>query len=147
MTNGTHDGKHFDIPVVVYGLHAVRLQVEVVDHIHVFDVGGRRLVRDIHGVFQRKIPDGEGFKLRIARLHAAFVFVIKLPKTRRKFSAVGARGVYDNQRTRRFDVRILAVAFVGHNRIDVGGIPFREPVHINLNAARFQLVLYAIADG
>ena len=66
--------------------------------------------------------------------------MIKLPETRRKFPAVGSRGVYDNQRTRRFDVRIFAVAFVGHNRIDVGGITFREPVHINLNAARFQLV-------
>ena len=40
--------------------------MEGIDHIHVIQVGGGRLIGQVHRVLQGQVPDGEGLKLGIA---------------------------------------------------------------------------------
>ena len=49
-----------------------------VNHINVIKVCRCSLIGKIYGVFERKIPDREGFKLCVARLVAPLIFMIKL---------------------------------------------------------------------
>ena len=114
--------------------------MEVVNHINVLDIGGRRLVGDIDGMFQRQIPYRECFELRISRFNSPLVFVIELSETGCEFSAVWSGCVHDDERTRRFDIRIFSVSFVGNNRIDVRGIPFGKSVQIYFYSPRLEFV-------
>jgi hypothetical protein len=42
--------------------------VEVVHHVDVLEVAGRRFVSHIYKMFERKIPDRESLELRITRV-------------------------------------------------------------------------------
>ena len=50
----------FHVAVVVHGRLVVRLQMEGVDHVHIVQIGGGRLIGQVHGVAERQVPDGEG---------------------------------------------------------------------------------------
>ena len=78
LKQATKDGEGLDIAVVVDRRFTMSLQVEVVNHVDVIQVHGGRLVGDIYGVIQRKIPDREGLKLCVSRGHSALVIVVEL---------------------------------------------------------------------
>ena len=89
LEDGVQHGEDLDVAVVVDRGLAVRFQVEVVNHIHVVEVGRSGLVSHVDGVLQGDIPDGEGLELGIARLHAAPVLVVELTETDCHLSAAG----------------------------------------------------------
>ena len=112
LHHGFEHGECFDVAVVVDGGLAVRLQMERVDDVRVVEVGGGGLVRDVHGMVQRKIPDGERLVFGVAGVDAALVLVVELRQARGEFAGAGAgRGDYD-ERSGGLDVVVLAVSVV-----------------------------------
>ena len=68
LEHGLQHREDLHITVVVDGGHAIGLQMEGVDHVHVVQIGGGRLVGEVDRVVQGQVPDGEGLKLGIAGL-------------------------------------------------------------------------------
>ena len=64
------------------------------------------------GVFKGKIPNGEGLKLRVARLNAALMLVVKLRRQVAIFAAAGPGAVTTTRGARRLNVIVAAVALV-----------------------------------
>ena len=136
--HGCQDGEDLHIPVVVDGGGAVSLQMERVDHIHVVQISSGRLVCEVDGVLQGKIPDGEGFKLGIAGLDAPFVVVIQLGQAGGHFTAARSGCGDHHQFPGGFDVFIAAIALVADDMSNVGGIAFNGIMVINLDAQRLE---------
>ena len=86
--------------------------MEWVNHVDVVKVCRCCLVCDVHRVLQRKIPNRECLKLRIARSYAVLVLVIELAKTYSHLAAARARCGHDNQRTLGLYVVVLSEAVV-----------------------------------
>ena len=106
----------------------------VVDHIHVVQIGGSRFVRDVDGVRKGKVPNREGFKLRITCFHAALIFVIKLGKASRHFTASGTGGGNHYQTAFRRDVFVSSVAFFAYDFRYVRRVSFNGVVLVYGNA-------------
>ena len=70
-------------------------------------------------MLERNIPYRERFKLCVARLDTALVFVIELRKAGCHFSAAGTGGSYNNKLSARLYVIIFTVAAVAHNFCDI----------------------------
>ena len=66
--DGIKNREYLNIPVVADGCRAVSFEIEGVDHIDIVKVGCCRLIGQIDGMLQRKIPDGECFEFRIPGL-------------------------------------------------------------------------------
>ena len=110
--------------------------MERVNHIHVVQVGCRRLIGDIDRMLERQIPNRERFKLRIARLHAALMLVIQLREAGRHLSAARTRRSHDDERARRFNIIVPAISFVADNQANVGGIVGDSVLTVNLQSQR-----------
>ena len=65
--------------------------MEGVNHVDIAEVGSSGFVSHIDRVLQRQIPHGEGLKLGVARLNAAFVLVIKLAQANGHLAASRTR--------------------------------------------------------
>ena len=117
--HGAQHGEDFDITVVIHRQLVVGLQMEGVDHVYIVQVGGRGFVGDVHRMLQRQIPDGEGFKFRIARAHTVPVFVVQLGQAGGHLPAARSGRGDHHQRARGGNVIILAVAVLAD---DVGDV-------------------------
>ena len=124
------------VAVVVDRGDAVGFQMEWVDHIHVVQVRGRRLVGEVDRVLERQVPDREGFKLRVARLDPALVLVVELGKAGRHLAAAGSRSGHDDQRARRFDIVVAAVALVADDELEVRRVVGDAVMAVDLQAHR-----------
>ena len=102
--------EYLNIAVIIHGGPAICLQMERVDHVHIIQICRGRFISQIHRMLERKVPDGEGLELGIARVNSARVFVIQLGEAGRHLAASGTGSRYDNQGPGRFDIIILAVS-------------------------------------
>ena len=110
--------------------------MERIDHVHVVQVRGRGLVGEVDRVLERQVPDREGLKLRIARLHAALVLVIQLAQAGGHLAAARAGRGHDDQRAGGFDVVVAAIALVADDEADVRGIVRDGIMAVYLQAQR-----------
>ena len=121
--------------------------MEGVDHIHVVQVCCCRFIGQIYRMTQRDIPDGEGFKLRIARLYPSFVLMVQLRKAGRHLAAAGAGCCQHHQRTLCFNIIIFAKAFFAYDQRDIGRIAFDGVMFINLDPQSFQFLFISHHAG
>ena len=130
--------EYFDIAVVIHRLYAVCFKVERVYAVDIVQIGGRRLICYVYGVFKRKIPDREGFELRIPRLYAVHMLVIELGKAGRHFAAAGAGSRDDNEPARGFYVIVSAQALFAYDKLDVGGVSLDGIMLVRRHAELFE---------
>ena len=135
---GAQHGEDLHIAVVVDGRLPVSLKVERVDHIHVVEIGGRRLIGEVHGVLERQIPDGEGLELGIAGCNAVLMLMVELAEAGRHLAAAGTRRGDDHKGVRRFDIIVFAEAFVTDDMGNVGGVACDGIVAVVFDAELFQ---------
>ena len=126
--------ENFDIAVVIDGCLSVCLQVERVNHIDIRKICRRCLIGEVDGMLERKIPDREGFKLRIAGLHAALMLLINLGKAGCHLAGAGAGGSDDNKLAGGLNVLVASVAIAAENQRNVGGISLNHIVKIAADA-------------
>ena len=126
--------ENFDIAVVIDGRLSVCLQVERVNHIDIRKICRRCLIGEVDGMLERKIPDREGFKLRIAGLHAALMLLINLGKAGCHLAGTGAGSSDDNKLAGGLNVLVASVAIAAENQRNVGGISLNHIVKIAADA-------------
>ena len=134
-----HSIKHrenFYITVIVYCSFSVCLQMVGVYHINIIKVGGCGLISKIDRRFKGNVPNRKGFKLGISRLYTTLIFVIKLRKAYRHFSASRSGGCNNHQRTLCFNKIVLAEAVITYNKGYICRIILYRIVLINLNTER-----------
>lgn len=93
--------------------------MEGVDHVDVIKVCGCGFVCQIYGVFERDIPDGEGFELCIACGGAALMLMIELAQAGCHLATAGTRCGYDNKAALGLYVIVLAEAILGYYKLHV----------------------------
>ena len=113
--------------------------MERVDHVHIVKVCGGSLICHVYRVLQRQVPDGEGLKLRIARLDAALVVMVELRKAGCHLSASRSRSRYHDKFSLCLDIVILSVALVAYDERDVRGISGYGIMVIDLDPEALQL--------
>lgn len=78
LQNFFDNREDFEIAIIADGGLTIFFEVKIIDHVLVGNVSSGGFVGKIDGVFERKIPDGEGFKFGIAGFDAALMFVVEL---------------------------------------------------------------------
>ena len=134
-------GENLNIPVVVDRCLAVRFQMVRVDHVHIAQIRRGGFIGYVHRVFQRQVPDREGFELRVSGLDPPAVFLIQLAQAGRHLSAAGARRGHQHQRARRFDIIVLAESLVAHDVIDIRRISGNRIMPVGPDLQRIQPLL------
>ena len=84
---------------------------------------------------ERKVPDRETLELRVSGETTLAIFVVDLVEAGRKLAGAGTRRRDDDNRTLDWNKRILAVALIRDDGIDVGRIAESLAVEIALDAA------------
>ena len=115
--------------------------MEGVDHVHVVQIGGRRLVGEIDRVIEREIPDRERLKFRISGALAALVVMVELGEARCHFAAAGAGRGDNDERAGRFDKIALAEAVGRDDQREVCGVIGDEIVAIDRHVERLEPLL------
>ena len=141
LEHGVEHGENLHVAVVVDGRHAVGLEVEGIDHVHVVQIDGRGLVGEVHGVAQRQVPDRERLEFGITRAHAALVLVVELAQAGGHLAAAGAGRSHDDEAARRLDVVVAAEAVVADDARDVGRVVRNDVVAVYADAERLEPVL------
>ena len=141
LEHGVEHGEDLHVAVVVDGRHAVGLEVEGVDHVHVVQIDGRGLVGEVHGVAQRQIPDRERLKFGITRAHTALVLVVELAQAGGHLAAAGAGRSHNDEAARRLDVVVAAEAVVADDARDVGRVVRDDVVAVYADAEHLEPVL------
>ena len=131
--DGVQHGEYLDVAVIVDGSFAIGLQMEMVDHVHIVQVGSCSLVS--HGMLQWNVPDGERLELGVAGLDATAVLVVELRQAHRHLSASWAGCRNHHERTCGLHVVVLAESFFRVDKLYVGGIALDEIVVIHLYLA------------
>ena len=121
--------------------------MEGIYHIHIVQICGSRLVCQIDGMLERKIPYRKCLELRISCLDAAQIFMIELGEAGRHLARAGTGSRHHDERTRGFDIFIATEAvfadYIGYIvRISVDRI-----VTVYLDAEGLQLVLKKLDGG
>ena len=147
LHHGLQHGEDLNVAVVVDGGLAVGLQVERVDGVRVVQVHGGRLVRHVHRVLQRQVPNGERLVLRVAGLDAALVLVVQLRQARGHLARAGAGGRYHHQRVRGFHELVFAVAFRRHDARRVVRVAGDGVVQVAFHAQAFQAMAERLRGG
>ena len=132
-------GEGVDVAVVVDRLDAVGLLVVRIDHVLVVQVDRRRLVGDVERMVQGKVPHRERLELRVAGGLAHAVLVVDLRQARRELPGARTRRRHDHDRSLGLHVLVLAVAHVGHDRVDVRRIAGGLVVVVDPDAAALEL--------
>ena len=140
-------GKDLHIAVVVDGRDAIGLKVEGIDHVHIVEVGGRRLIGEVDGVLERQVPNGEGLELRIARRNAVFVLVVELGEAGGHLAAAGSGRSDDDERVRGLDVVVPPEALVADDVGNIRGIARDGVVTVVLHAERIEALQKGIGGG
>ena len=138
--NRTDDRETLDVAVIIDRRLSVRLQVVRVDHIDVAEVRRRGFVCDVDRVAEGQVPDREGLKFCIAGADAPLILVIQLRQAGRQLPAARPRRRHDDERLRGLDVRVGAVAFIGHDDIDFRRVALRLMMNVRPQAVIFQLI-------
>ena len=89
-------------------------------------------------MLQRKVPDGEGFKLRISGFDTTLAFGIKLTEADSHLATAWTWSCHDDQRTCRLDIVIAAKALVGVYQLNVIGIALDVVMVISADAKMLQ---------
>src|SRR5699024_1277910 len=147
LKHGGEDGEDLHVPVIVHRGLPVGGQVEGVDHVHIPQVGGGGLVGQVHRVLEGQVPDGEGLKLGVARLHAPLVLVVQLGQAHRHLAAAGAGGGDHHQRPLGLDIVVFAVALVADDEGGVVGVTGNGVVEVGLDAQVFHPALEGVGGG
>ena len=121
--------------------------MEGVDHVHIREVGGCRLVGEVDRVGEGQIPDGEGLKLGVARLDAALVVVVELREAGCHLAAAGAGRGDNDQRALGLDIVVLAVALLAGDQLCVGGVTGDRIVAEDAHAEVFQPLDEGVCGG
>ena len=140
LKQGVEHGENLHVAIVVDRRVAVGFEVERVDHVHVVEVGSGGFVGDVHGVFQRQVPHGEGLELGVSGADAALVFVVELRKAGGHFSAPRAWRGDDDELARGFHVVVFAESLVRGDELDVVRIAVDGVVDVAFDAESFQSV-------
>ena len=138
--------ENFDIAVVIDGCLSVCLQVERVNHIDIRKICRRCLIGEVDGMLERKIPDREGFKLRIAGLHAALMLLINLGKAGCHLAGTGAGSSDDNKLAGGLNVLVAPIAIAAENQRNVGRISLNHIVKIAADAELFEALAEVICS-
>ena len=131
---GVQHGENFRVAVVADSNSSVCFKVEGVDDVDVVQVGRGGFVSNVDGMFERKVPHGEGLKLGISGLNAPPVLVIELAQTHRHLSASGAGRCDDYKRTCGLHIVIASETLFAVYERHVVGIAFDGVVQENLHA-------------
>ena len=134
LHHGLEHREDLNVAVVVDGGFPIRLKMERIDGVGVVQVDGCSLIRHIHRVLERKVPNGEGLVLRVARLDAALVLMVELGEARGHFAGAGAGGGDHYQGVRGFHELVFAVAFRRDDARRIVGIPGDGVVQVALDA-------------
>ena len=118
-----------------------------VDHIHIVQVCGGCLIRQIDGVLQRQIPHGEGLELGIAGLTATTVLVVHLGQADCHLAAAGAGCGDHSQRTSGLYILIAAQTLIADYPCHIGRISGDGVVTVNAQTQLLQLLLELLGRG
>ena len=121
--------------------------MEGVNHNHILEIYCCCLIGNIDRMFQRNVPDWKGFELWIACRPTPLVLVIELAEAGGQFTTIRSWRRHDNNLLCRFDVRILAIAFLANNCLYVGRVAFCLPMDINLDSPPFQFMYKDFSRG
>src|SRR5690554_5380031 len=116
-------------------MFAICRELEVVDLIHIADIGCCRLVGHIHRVIDRKVPNRKGLEFSISTLETVPIIVIQLTETGGKFSTPWSRRGNNNHGMLSLYVGVRSISFITDIRIDVGWIPIGRLMRIDLDLA------------
>ena len=141
LKHSRQDGEYLHVPVVVNGGLPVGLEMEGVDHVHVVQVGGGRLVGQVHRVLEGQVPDGEGLKLGIAGSDAPLVLVVELAQAGGHLAAARAGGGDHHQGAGGLHIVVLAKAIVRDDLGNVVGIAGNGIVAVHPHAQALQPLL------
>ena len=142
LEEAVQDREDFDVTVVVDRLDPVRLQVEGINHVDVVEVGGGRLVGDVHRVIQRNVPDREGLPLRVPRLDPALVVVVQLRQAGRHLAGARAGSRHNDEVAAGLHVLVGAVALVRDDALDVRGVAGDREVAVDADAELLEALLH-----
>ena len=131
----------FDVTVVVNRRLAVSFQVERVNHVHVVQVSRCSFVSEVDRVLERDVPNRERFKLGIASLDTALVFMINLREADSHLSTTRTRSGHHHEFARSFNKFILAITVIAHHERDVARITGNRIMAIDLESKAFELFL------
>ena len=143
LEDGVEHGEYLYVAVVVDGYLVVRLQMERVNHVDVVQVCRSSFVGDIHRVFERQRPYGEGLELGVPCLHSALVLVVQLGEAYGHLSRTGTRSSDDDKRAFCLYVIVLAETIVAGNEVDVMWITVYKVMVVSL----YSLSLQTLAEG
>ena len=121
--------------------------MEGVDHVDVVEVGGGRLIGQVHRVLEGQVPDGEGLELGVARLHPPLILVVELAEAHRHLAAAGAGGGDHHQGAGSLHVLVLPVALVADDERDVSRIARNGVVEVDPDAQPLQSAAEGVGGG
>ena len=145
--HGLQHREDLHVPVVVDRGHAVGLQMEGVDHIHIVQVGRGGLVGQVHRVLEGQVPDREGLKLGIAGLNAPLVLMVELAEAGGHLAAAGAGGRDHHQGTAGLNVFVAAEALLRDDQRNVGGIIGDDVVEVDRDTQGLQALFELVRDA
>ena len=132
--------ENLNIAVVVHRGFPVGFQVEGINHVHIVQVGSCGLIGDVDRVIERQVPDGKGFKLGVARLHAALMFLIQLAQTYGHLAAARPRCGDQHQWAGGFDIFVAPEAVIADDLLHVVGVSLDGKMTEHTHAQAFQTV-------
>ena len=144
---GVEDGENLDVAVVVDGRGSVCLKMEGVDHVHVVEICGCGLVRNVYRVLEGKVPDGEGLKLGVSGLDAAFHLLVELAQAHCHFSAARAGSRNNYQRAGGLHIAVLAETLFRVDQGHVFGISFDGMVVVDGDTHALQTGAVGVCAG
>ena len=138
LEEGVEHREDLDIPVVVDGGLTVGFQMEGVDHVHVAQVCGGSFVSHVDRMFQRQVPDGEGFELGVAGLDTPAVFLVQLAEAGGHLAAAGSGRGDQHQGAGGFHIVVPAETVIADDVLYIGGISFNGVVTVGFDALGVQ---------
>ena len=131
----------FNVTIVVNRRLAVSFQMERVNHVHIVQVGGSCFVCKVDRVLERDVPNRERFKLGVASLDTALVFMINLREADGHLSTSRTRSGHHHEFARSFNKFIFAITVIAHHERDVARITGNRIMAIDLETKGFKLFL------
>ena len=115
--------------------------MERVNHVHVVQVGRCSFIREVDRVLERDVPNRERFKLGIASLDTALVFMINLREADSHLSTTRTRSGHHHEFARSFNKFIFTITIIAHHERDVARITGNRIMAIDLESEAFELFL------
>ena len=117
--------------------------MEGVNHIHVLQIRSGGLIGHIHGMLQGQIPNGEGFKLSIASLNPALIFMIQLGQAGSHLATARSGGSHHHQRAGGLYIIVASITLIADNMLHIMRITLDGIMEVNLNIQCLQLLFEA----